>query len=154
MLTPIENVAGDDADDTRRLRAMAAEAREYITSFKWCLPIKAMFLADGFGEIIAIFLFEFEGMVGGTDDRLWVVVGDLPSAYMVVEPQDCAREALERYCELMEDWINAVLITHNFDDVFPVDAAESSTNAEDLRSRLGFLRREIIPHINADLIDT
>ena len=152
MLTPVQNIAGDDEEDTRLLCKMAVKARAYISSFKWCLPIKAAYFADGFGGVVAIFLFEFEGKIAGTDDWLWVVVGDLPSAYMVVGPED-AREALDAYCELMDDWINAVLVTHSFEGVFPVDEAETSGNAEALRSRLAFLRTEIIPHINAESIE-
>src|SRR5260370_27952817 len=107
MLVPVGQIVGGDEEDTKLLRKMAAEAREYIISFKWCLPIKSMRFADGVGGVIAIFLVEFEGKVGGTDNRLWIVVGDLPSAYMVVEPDDCAKETLEGYCELMNDWIDA-----------------------------------------------
>lgn len=113
MLIPVSEINAGDEEDTRLLRAMATEARGYVTSFKWCLPIKAMYLADGVGGVVALFLVEFEGKVGGTDDRLWVVVGDLPSAYMVVGGPVNAKEALEAYCELMDDWINAVLVTHD-----------------------------------------
>jgi len=151
MLTPIGNIVGDDEDDTQRLREMAVKARDYITAFKWSLPIRAEFFVDGVGGIVALFLFEFEGMIGGTDDRLWVVVGDLPSAYMVVGPED-ARDALEAYCELMDDWINAVLVTGDFNDVFPVEAAKTEGNANSLRRRLRFIRKHILPSFNADSI--
>jgi hypothetical protein len=152
MLVQIDDIVGDSEEDTKRLHDMAEVARKYITSFRWCLPIKTAYFADGFGGIVALFLFEFDDKIGGTDDRLWVVVGDLPSAYMVVEPRDCAREALGRYCELMDDWIGAVLNAGDFGHVFPVDAAETPGNAEALRTRLQFLRAEIIPHFNADVI--
>jgi hypothetical protein len=42
MLTPIEKMLGKDDQDTERLKKMAERARNYITSFHWCLPIKAM----------------------------------------------------------------------------------------------------------------
>jgi hypothetical protein len=79
MLTPVAKMTGEDEEDSRLLREMAIKARDYINSFRWCLPIREMYLAFGVGYVIALFLFEFEGKIGGTDDTLWVVVGDLPS---------------------------------------------------------------------------
>jgi hypothetical protein len=145
MLTQVDNIVGGDEEDTKLLREMAAEAREYICGFHWCLPIKAMFVADGVGGVIALFLVEFEGKIGGTDDRLWVVVGDLPSAYMVVNSDETPQEALENYCVLMDDWIAAVLGSGDLDSVFPVEAPATRENAELLRSRMAFLREHIIP---------
>jgi hypothetical protein len=154
MLTPVESLTGDDEEDGRLLREMADEARSYIRSFSWCPPIKAMYLGHGIGGVVAIFLVEFERKIKGTDDRLWIIVGDFPSAYIVVEPQDSAREALERYCEVMDDWIGEVLGSGDFQDVFPVDAPRTPANADMLRRRLEFMRREIIPQMPADLIDS
>lgn len=152
MLTPVEDLAGEDEEETALLREMAVKARDFITAFKWCLPIRATYFADGVGKVIAVFLFKFDGKIGGTDDRLWVVVGDLPSVYMVVGPES-AKEATEAYCELMDDWVNAVLVTRDFTDVFPVDAPETRGNGEDLRGRLEFVRREIIPYMSDDPVD-
>ncbi len=153
MLTPFNDIAGDDEEDTKLLREMAIKAWEYITSFQWSLPITAAYFADGVGGVVALFLFEFEAMIGGTDDRLWVVVGDLPSAYMVVGPES-AKEALEAYCLLMDDWAAAVTETGTFSDVFPVDAARTPGNADTLRRRIEFVRREILPGFSTQSIDT
>ena len=49
-------------------------------------------------------LFQFDEVIEDDDDALWVVVGDLPNAYVIVEPDDDGILALNRYCELMEDW--------------------------------------------------
>ena len=152
MLTPVEEIAGEDDDETGRLRKMADDARAYITAFRWCPPIKAMYFADGVGGVVALFLVTFDEMIGGTDDRLWVVVGDLPSVYMVAEI-DTAKEALEAYCELMDDWVHAVLVTHDFSGVFPGDAAATPGNAESLQSRLAFLRENVIPDAPTESID-
>jgi hypothetical protein len=102
-------------------------------------------LASGVGGLAAVFLFEFKTRIKGTDDKLWVIVGDLPSAYMVVEPNERPQDALEKYCELMEDWIQAVRDSAKLDDVFPVAAEPSLENAELLEKRIAFLLAEIIP---------
>lgn len=153
MLMPVDAIKGEDEKDTSLLNEMATHARNYITSFKWCLPITAMYLADGIGGVVAVFLVEFEGKIGGTDDRLWVVAGDLPSAYMIVEPDDCAREALETYCILMDDWVAAVRGDGDFGGVYPVEAARTEEHADMLASRLDFIRKEIIPEFSAEIVN-
>lgn len=152
MLMPVDAIKGEDEKDTRLLKEMAVRARDYITSFKWCLPITAMYLADGIGGVVAIFLVEFDGKIGGTDDRLWVVAGDLPSAYMVVEP-DSPRAALEAYCLLMDDWVAAVRGNGDFKDVFPVTAARTEEHAGMLQRRLAFLRKEVVPLFSTDTVN-
>lgn len=67
-----------------------------------------MYLAHSVGGVVAVFFAEFPRKIKGTDDKLWIVVGDLRSAYLVVEPDDSPAAALERYRGLMEDWIAAV----------------------------------------------
>ena len=107
-----------------------------------------MYLGYGIGGVIAVFQLEFKHKIADTDQRLWIIVGDLPSAYVVVEPQDSAQKAIERYCEVMDGWIAAVLSLGDFSDVFPVNAPRTAENAELLRLRLDYLRAEIIPRIS------
>lgn len=143
----VPDIAGDDERDTALLREIASVAKEYITSFAWCPPLVAMYLAHGVGGIVGLFLAEFAQKIGGTDDKLWVVAGDLPSAYLVVEPEDSPAEALERYCELMEDWIAAVRDNGDFGEVYPVAAEPTVENADLLEKRVAFLLAEIIPRM-------
>lgn len=138
-------ITGDDERDTALLRGMANTARKFITQFAWCPPLATIYLAHGVGDIVAVFLAEFSQRIGETDDKLWVIVGDLPSAYLVVEPEDSAAKALERYCELMEDWIAAVRDHSDLRDVYPVAAEPTTENAEMLEKRVAFLLAEIIP---------
>ena len=141
----VPDITGGDDRDTELLKEMAREARDYIASFRWCPQIEAMYLAHGVGGIIALFLAQFSHSIGGTDDRLWIVVGDLPNAYMVVEPDDSPPDALERYCGLMEAWIAAVRDKRDLGKVYPVAAKPTAENADLLERRVGFLLAEIIP---------
>lgn len=141
----VSDIVGNDPEDTALLQEMAQSARDYVTSFAWCPEIKQAHLASGVGGLAAVFLFEFKTRIKGTDDKLWVIVGDLPSAYMVVEPNEGPADALEKYCELMEDWIQAVRVSAKLDDVFPVAAEPSLENAVILEKRIAFLLAEIIP---------
>jgi hypothetical protein len=124
---------------------MGTSAWAYITSFDWCPPVSAAYLASGVGGVVALFLFAFDEKIEGTDDRLWVVNGDLPSAYFVVEPDDSPADALERYCGLMEDWISAVRNSTPLEEVFPVAAEPDLEHADMLEKRIAFLLAQVIP---------
>jgi hypothetical protein len=137
-------IKGDDPEDTSLLREMAAEARAYMEAFEWCPSIESVHLALGVGGVVGVFLFQFDEVIEDDDDALWVVVGDLPSAYVIVEPDDDGISALERYCELMEDWAFNVLKGRSLEDSFPVEAEATQEHAEMLRQRIVFLRSEII----------
>jgi hypothetical protein len=137
-------IPGEDAEDTQLLREMAAEARAYMEQFEWCPAIESIHLALGVGGVVGAFLFQFDEIIEDDDDALWVVVGDLPSAYVIVEPDDDGISALDRYCELMEDWVFNVVKGKSLEDSFPVDAEATQENAEMLRQRILFLRKEII----------
>ncbi|MGB8365698.1 MAG: hypothetical protein WCE20_14400 [Rhizomicrobium sp.] len=152
MPIPVENIVGDGEEDTKLLKEMVVAARNYISSFEWSQPITAMYFAYGIGGILALFLVEFAGKIAGTDSRLWVIVGDLPPAYMIVEPDSCAQNILESYCSYMDEWVEAVKGNGDFSGVYPVAAPRTLENAEMLRSRLEFIRREIIPDAPTDLV--
>jgi len=146
----VREIMGDSAEDTRLLRAMAKEAEAYIASFPWCPKIITQYLGYGIGGIVGIFYFEFATKISGTDDKLWVVVGDLPSAYLVAEPDDSPGRALQRYIDLMQDWTTAVLESDDLQAQFPVTAEPTEENAELLSKRLKFLRAEVLPNIAGD----
>lgn len=142
------DIRGDDEEDTRLLRAMAEEGRQYLTSHDWCPPIRSLYLAHGVGGVVALFLVEFSHKIQGSpDDALWLVVGDLPTAYFVVENTTSVRAALESYCSIMDDWVSAVRDERNLEEVYPVEADPTEANASELESRLQFLRNEIIRNL-------
>ncbi|MGN6234891.1 hypothetical protein [Dyella sp.] len=143
----ISNISGDQEEDTIELRELAVEAMTYIQSFAWCPLIKDAYLAYGVGRIIGVFLIDFESKIHETDDELWVVAGDLPSAYLVVEPEDDEVQALERYCEMMEQWVIAVRAGEDMSQVFPVRIQPTLAHAEMLSMRIEILRSEIIPQM-------
>ena len=145
---PENLISGDSNEDTTLLKEMASDARLYISSFHWAPPIKDIFLAYGVGGVIAVFLVRFSKPIRGKDEALWVITGDLPSAYLVLDIPG-PTEAIEAYCRLMEDWANAILKGKGVDEVFPVRAEGSQKNASLLMKRVDFLRRRIIPQLKS-----
>jgi hypothetical protein len=145
-LGPADQLRGDDAQDTALLKGMYHEARAYIESFRWCRRIRDAWFGFGVGGIVGLFLFNVEGDPE-VDEWLWVVVGDLPSAYFVLDCSPSPRAALEVYCDLMSNWVRAVQAGTPLDEVFPVSAPADLDHAAMLESRLRFLRNSILPLI-------
>lgn len=54
-LTSIEEMRGEDEDETQLLRAQLAEARKYLLGQEWCRGIKKEYFGDGVGGIVAAF---------------------------------------------------------------------------------------------------
>ena len=143
-ITPILEMQGDDQEDTELLNKMSQDADCFITSHQWCPNISEKYFGFGIGGIVAIFLYHFDSLVNETDDWLWVIVGDLPSVYLVTDGASCPMEALERYCELMEDWANKIMSNNSIDDCYPVKAAPTKENAELLLNRTRFIRKKFL----------
>ena len=139
------DIVGDDVKDTELLRVMCSDAQQYISSFAWAQDVKNIYFGFGIGGVIAIFLAEFSEKISPLDDRLWVIVGDTPNAYIVLDNAPSPRAALTVYCDLMNEWAEAVLNSQPLDEVFPVQADATLANAEDLKRRTDFLLNEIVP---------
>jgi hypothetical protein len=140
-------IQGDSSDDTKLLKDMAINARDYISSFQWCPPIDRILLAYGVGGVVAVFLVEFSHPIQFSDKALWVIDGDIPSAYLVTEEINNPSEALKAYCSLMEDWINSVISGKSVKDLFPVRAEATYENAKYLKNRINFIKHDIIPNV-------
>lgn len=145
-VVPVEQMAGGDEEDTALLKEMLKEAITYLTSHSWCPEIAEKYFGFGVGGIVAVFLFRLSKKIQGTDEFLWVVVGDMPSVYLnIVDEAENPKDALLTYCELMDDWVAAVRNKTPLDKVYPVRAAPTLEHADMLSSRMQSLREDIIP---------
>jgi hypothetical protein len=86
-LVPAGDVSGGDEQDTNLLRAMSKDAKRYISSFPWCGTVLSSYFGAGVGGIFAVFLFHIRPGRAEIDPWIWVVVGDIPPAYLPVA--DC-----------------------------------------------------------------
>lgn len=143
-VVPAQRMVGEDDDETCQLRETLEEARTYLSGFGWCRGIRDEFFGLGVGGVVAVFLFCIEP-AAGVDEWLWVISGDLPSAYLVIDKAKTPSRALELYCDMMEDWAKAVRSGEDVGGVFPVSAAATAENAALLERRISFLRKEVVP---------
>lgn len=142
---PVSEMAGDSEDETVRLRLMEAQARAFLSSFKWCGTIREFYFGDGIGDVFAIFLAHIEPLRPDVDEYLWVVVGDLSSAYLVVDLCRNPREALQGYIGEMRKWVAVAEQAETGEDIIPVNAPPTPEHAALLKKRLDALERDIIP---------
>ena len=84
-VVPVDQMVGGDDEDTKLLRVMASGAKKYIRSFPWCKNIREIYFGDGYGGVVAVFLFHLEPTQADVDEWLWVISCDVSPAYLVTD---------------------------------------------------------------------
>lgn len=141
-----DDIHDEDPQERSLLRERAREAREFITSFRWCRSLRKLWLAGGFSHV-AVFLAELENTAHPRDDQLWIVVGDLPPAYLVTDDSPDVKEALLSYVYEMRLWVEAARQGKSVRDCIPVNVEPTPKNALQLQSRLDFIENEYVPSL-------
>lgn len=144
-LVPTRRLQGDSAKDTKLLRQMWREAERFILSHGWCASVLEQYFGVGVGGVVAVFLFKIRPTQVGVDEWLWVVVGDVPPAYLVADDNPTAIEALRAYVREMRKWVSAVKHGKRVDELIPVNAPPNREHALQLESRLTFISKKLIP---------
>ena len=124
---------------------MEGQATAFLTSFTWCHRIRDLYFGDGIGDVVAVFLARIEPSRPAIDEYLWIVVGDLPPAYLVVDDCRTPGEALQGYVGEMRKWVTLAERGETSREVIPVNAPATPEWAHWLKLRLDTLEREIIP---------
>ncbi|HWL92725.1 MAG TPA: hypothetical protein VNT79_04250 [Phycisphaerae bacterium] len=141
-MVPIEAITGNKTENT--FRGMASEASSYLLSHEWCKEIVRGYWALGWEGVLAVFFFRFVPAKKGVDSTVWVIVGDIPPAYICNDNRDAAT-ALEGYTTEMQKWVEAVKKRKSVKELIPVNAKPTREYADMLESRLKFIREELLP---------
>jgi hypothetical protein len=142
---PISDMHGDDEDETRRLRDMEAKARDFITDFDWCDGVREFYFGEGIGDVFAVFLARITPARPSVDEYVWIVMGDFPPAYLVIDDCPTPKAALEGYIWEMRKWVALAKEGKASRDVIPVNVPATPEWAETLESRLDALEQKIMP---------
>jgi len=137
-MTPAQQIRNPE------VRALASEAKSFVESHRWCQEVTSVDLAWAVAGVLGVFEVRISPARPEVDSVLWVVVGDLPSAYLVQDDAPTWREALDGYVFEMWRWVNAVRQGEPLDDVMPVAAEPTLEHAEMLAGRLAFIESEIL----------
>jgi len=152
-LVPIGEICGDDDVDTQLLQELGEEANRYISSFSWCKTIIGAYFGGGVGGIFAVFFFHIQPSGKGVDPWMWIMVGDVPPAYLPLEDCSSPAEAIETYLAGMERWVELARKgeTGSPDQgVPPVNVPATPEWAEQLNGRLSALRLAVKPFFEDD----
>lgn len=141
----------DDADERNRVWRMLEFARAYLVDFEWCSRTIREYVGLAVGDVIAIFLFEIEPAREDVDDWVWVIVGDLPPAYITTDDAPNPAAALDAYIGAMEEWVAAVEDGRPVEGLIPVNAPPTMESAQMLKSRLRFLDEQVLSAYEDDL---
>lgn len=142
-----------DEEDYESFDDYAERAQSYIESFAWCDEVREVKVGLFFPGILGVFLAEIETTLPEVDDRIWVIIGNLPPAYIADENLDCpnAAQALDGYVGAMFEWVKAVEERRSIDNVIPVNVPPTKEWAKELRGRLEFIDENILPDYKAFL---
>jgi hypothetical protein len=152
-VTPAALMRGEDEEETAGLKELLDEATAYLNGFRFHRGIKGAYLGMGVAKILGVFLFEITPAREDVDDKLWVVVGDLPPAYITTEESPNPATALDSYIGAMEEWVEAARAGRSVEGLIPVNVPPTAENAARLESRLRFLDEKILSDYAGDLQD-
>lgn len=144
-IVPLERMFGEDSKDTELLRTMAVEAEDYLLSFAWCEAVLQRYYGAGVGGIVGVFFFEVRPARVGVDQWLWVVVGDLPRAYLVVDQCKTPAQVLNLYISHVKQWIEFARNGKSCADLIPLNVPPTPEWAEQLAPRIEFLDDAVLP---------
>lgn len=125
------------------------EARRYLLFYNWCGSIKEEYVGFYSAGIVGIFLFRIDPLRPDVDEWIWVIVGDLPPAYLTGEDCPSPAAALDGYIGAMEVWVEAAFLGKSVADLIPVNVPANPNNAELLRKRLHFLDTRVLPELKS-----
>lgn len=145
----IEDLIKSDPDDLE-LISLAEEARLFIEGHKWCKSVEKQWLAKGWENILLVFFFEIVPNSTDADDKVWVIVGDLPPAYIDVESATNETEAIQVYIEIMDDWVQCVKKGESVENCYPINVPPTDEHAEMLDTRLNFIRDYLLGQKSID----
>jgi len=129
----------------KEIKSLSDEAYSYLKRQTWCKKVEDGWLAEGWGYILSVFLFRIEPSSEAVDDYVWIVVGDIPPAYIDIESAQTVDDVLKSYVLIMRDWTHAVLNNLPLNESFPVSVEPSEKFANMLNSRLDLIESEILP---------
>lgn len=138
-------------EDIDEIELLYNEAKEFIKFYDWCSEIEEAYVGMLYPGIVAVFLFEIIPERKGVDKWIWVIVGDLPPAYITIDQCPNPATALDGYIGAMLEWVEAAQKGNSVAELIPVDVPATKDNGDKLKDRLDFLDRRILSEYQQDL---
>lgn len=151
-LTIGQNYTGENDEETALVRRMVQDSISYLLDFDWCHAVVEAWVGLAVPSVLTVVLLQVDGD-DDVDEWLWVIVGDLPSAYIEFDPEFTVNAAcaLDSYVGNMQHWADAVEEGRSLQDEYPVAADPTLEVAQLLRRRLQFIDDEILSQYSEEL---
>lgn len=146
-VTPIKYYPPNKIFDYEVDECLVSEAEKYVSKFTWNEGIVERYIGYILRLKLGIFLFKIKKTRIDVDEWIWVLVGDIPPAYLTTDSCKTPSEALDGYIGAMEDWIEVAISKKSLEGVIPVNVAPTVDNIKSLESRLKFLDLEVLPKV-------
>jgi hypothetical protein len=144
-MTPIEKIAESRMEYAGEVTELSKRAKDYLSSMAWCKEIISGWVGYASGYIIGVFFFEILPSREHIPSYIWVIVGDLPPAYLDIEYCPGVKDAVDGYVVEMQEWVDRVLSGRPLDEsVIPVNVPVERRWAEALQTRLDLIREMIL----------
>ena len=114
--------------------------RTYLHNMKWCKRVVDVKIGQGLPRCFMSFLVKIEPAFDEVPEYHWVVLGDIPTAYISIDGNDDAWLAIDAYILVMEDWVQAVRRDQDVSACFPMPVPSTREYADMLSDRLQFMR--------------
>ena len=114
-LVPVPLTPDNDQRGIGPLGCYHPIARTFLQSMPWHNGIVADYFGGGQLGLGAAFLFEVVSRNPNVPSFVWIVAGDMPAIYMVVDRAPNWVCAFDVYRRLALDWIYASVLTHSDD---------------------------------------
>ncbi|HEY0030786.1 MAG TPA: hypothetical protein VGC65_08515 [Bacteroidia bacterium] len=148
----IKEISESNIQNVDEIIALSKEAETYLSSFEWCNEIIDGWLVKDWGFMLCIFYFKIAPSENsGADNSVWIIVGDIPPAYIDIKSGPNEYEALSSYIFLMEDWINHVNQNKSVKDCYPINVEPSKDYANMLSSRIKIIKEDFLPEVKKEL---
>ncbi|MEO7312772.1 MAG: hypothetical protein ABIX01_20480 [Chitinophagaceae bacterium] len=145
LMTEIGEIANDDFEYTDDIERLYDESVRYLNSHNWCDKVVQGWLAASWGYLVCIFFFKIgPSLESNADTEVWVVAGDLPTAYIDIESASSVNEVLEGYVFLMKDWIEHVQNGKPVTECYPISIEPTIEYAGMLSSRIQIIEDDFI----------
>ena len=125
------------------VQALAQRAIAFLRDFRWCRDVTACTLGFAVAGVVGVFRVDLVPDAGA-DPTVWVIVGDLPPAYIAFEPDDSWQDALRGYVMEMRLWTEAAATGGDVSELIPVNVPPTPEYAAMLAGRLDFLERNLV----------
>jgi len=126
-------------------KMLAARAQRFVEGFAWCERVTGCSHEFAIGHILGVFRVHLVPVRDrSADPVVWVVVGDVPPAYLAYDEGDTWQLALKGYVAEMQLWVTATRTGDSVKDLIPVSVPPTVEYADMLESRLRFILERIV----------